>query len=507
MSLSRRKLINISASAALLLPLSGVASSNGKKTSSKDKLDIFVIYGQSNALGFAGLDEGFKEDDLVKIIGGSYYYFLGEIRPLVHYIPSVNSGVSSGSAWSQFSNTYKQMTGRSCLFIQCSRGSTHIELLSPPSNNYKRMVAATKDAISILGKNASGRVYCLFHQGEADQLLETDKERYKELLLSIGHGMKNDLSLNKFFLFKVASPTRRKEEYITAIQSAQEEVCKSDDLFVMAFSGCPSFNHENLLLGSDGTHYSIFGYNVMGQVSAENVAENINTITTITNDEIKKYGALSLNPRYEWKMIAASFIIIDDEFRILTNSYPERNSGMYSTSNVIKYKLSDDSIIIKPAFYIEKILSASASFKSNEKSISASLSVDVIKGGNIFINCICNISFDIKVGDNNIYKPFSDEVFNGISEIIKLCSVGESNEIIIEHPPTGMNPNVLIRDTGRYDMSLGYRIKTVNNKKISIKPYVSSVGDRIGITLLNCELPFGKLKLIDSIVSFQVIAA
>lgn len=507
MSVTRRNLIKFAAPAALLLPVAGIANSNNKTNDVENKLDVFIIYGQSNALGFAGLDDGFIESNLVKINSGSYYYFGGEIRPLVHYMPSVNTGVSSGSAWSQFSNTYKQLTGRSCLFVQCARGSTFIEYLIPGTNNYERMVSASRDAVSIIGSEKLGKIYCLYHQGEADQLLETKKEKYKEMLLSLGKGMKSDLGIDKFFVFKVAAPHGRKEECVTAIQSAQDEVCETEELFVMAYSGCPSFNIKNLLLGSDGTHYSIFGYNVMGQIGAENVAKNIDTKTTVTKDDIEKYGVLSLNPKYDWKMASASFTFNGEELKILTNLYPEHGNDLYATSNILGFDMDNKTLKVIPSFKVKNILSAQASFNHFDSSVIAKALIKCVKDSYFRISSLCDISFDIIVGDNTSYRPFSYEEFAEIDGLVTISNNEKTREIIVNHPSSGMLPNILISTQGKYDKSLGHEIKILNKNSFSIKYYLKSYGTRMCISISNCEIPIKQLKFKDMILSVQVIAA
>lgn len=508
MSVSRRDLFKLAAPAALIIPCVGLASEESSAKDRNSKLDIFIIYGQSNALGFAGLDKNFSEDNLVKINSGSYYYFDGEIRPLVHYIPSVNTGISSGSAWSQFSNTYKQITGRSCVFIQSSRGATKLEDLAPPSNNYKRMISATHDVISILGDKSSGKVYCLFHQGEADQFVGTGKSKYKEMLLSLANEMKKEVNLDRFYLFKVAAPHGRSEEEIIAIQSAQDDLCETEELIVMAFSGCPSFNNENLLLGSDNVHYSIFGYNVMGQIGAENVAKSIETKTTLTKDDIEKYGFLSLNPEYDWRVVSASFTFnSNDGFKMLSNYYPSDGAGLYALSNVVGYETKNGKLNIKPSFDFKKILSANSMFNMFDRSFTARAIMDCDKKTGINVTAYCDICFDLKIGETTVYRPFTDDIYKEIANLIQLTSVKSTGEITIKHPLSGMIPNILIGRQGMYNKSLGYDIEVHDNATFSIKPFIRTLGTRISISISNCEVPMTELRFEDMVINVQVIAA
>lgn len=505
-SFTRRDLIKIAVPTALTIPGVSIA----KKTvdnAQAGKLDVVIICGQSNALGLAGVDDNFDEGALVSIHDGSYYYFDGKIRPLNHFMPSINLGVSSGSSWSQFSNTYKQITGRGCIFIQCSRGSTPLAELSPPSLNYKRMVEESKKLISILGKKKIGNVFSVFHQGEADQIADTPKEIYKEMLIGLGVSMQKEIGISKFFIFKVGDPQLRSQESIAAIQAAQEEVCKEQDLFIMAFSGCSSFKRDNLLLGSDGVHYSIYGYNLMGQIGAENVALNLETKSTITKDDVDTYGALSLTASYDWRYVAATFGVDGGKTRLLSNIYPEHNEGLYATSHIIDVEISDDMIKAIPSFPISKILSKNVSAECLEPSITLHPVITVKKSEPIEIRCRFDVSFDVQVGSAGVFRYASGEIIDALRDIVTIENDNSTGYLKVTHPKTSNAPDVYSSGPGKYRKYGDFNIQYIDDRTFIIMPSRQSTGSRFCIRMTGCEMDLQKPMFDGLLISFDVIAA
>ncbi|WP_230350904.1 sialate O-acetylesterase [Lelliottia sp. WAP21] len=506
MSFSRRDVFKIAVPAALSLPAVGLAKSH-KSNVRGGKLDIIIIYGQSNALGLAGIDDNFKESSLVKINDGSYYYFDGEVKPLTHYLPSVNMGMSSGSPWSQFSNTYKQITGRGCVFIQCARGSTPLADLAPPSMNYKRMVEESNKLISILGKNSIDNIFTVFHQGEADQIANTPKKVYKDMLVSLGLSMQKDIGISKFFVFKVGEPQKRSQESISAIQSAQDEICKEQELFIMAFSGCSSFKRENLLMGSDGVHYSIYGYNLMGQIGAENVASNIETRTTITKDDVGTYGALSLTASYDWRYVAATFGVDGGKMRLLSNIYPEHNEGLYATSHIIDFDISDNIIKATPSFPLSKILSKNVSAECSEPSITLHPVLKVNKAGPVEIRCRFDVSFDVQVGSHGVFRYASGEIIEALRDIVTIESDDSTGYLKVTHPKTSKAPEVYSSGPGKNRRYGDFNIQQVDDKTFIIMPGRQATGSRFCVKISDCEMDLSKSSFDNLLISFDVIAA
>lgn len=505
-SLTRRDIIKIAVPAALTLPAVSVAKKDVDNVRT-DKLDIVIIYGQSNALGLAGVDKNFAESELVRIQDGSYYYFSGQIRPLTHYMPSINLGISSGSCWSQFSNTYKQITGRGCIFIQCARGSTSLVDLAPPSMNYNRMVEESRNLLSIVGKDKIGHIFTVFHQGEADQIEKTPKKFYKETLINLGLAMQKDIGISKFFLFKVGDPQLRTQESISLIQSAQEEICKEQELFVMAFSGCSAFKRENLLLGSDGVHYSIYGYNLMGQIGAENVASNIETKTTITKDDVSTYGSLSLTSSYDWKYIAASFCFGGGGLKLLSNNYPAHNDGLYATSHIIDVECSGNIIKATPSFPLSKILSKNASAECSEPSVTLHPLLKVEKDRPIEISCVFDVSFDVQIGSENVFRYASNEPNEALDGKIKVESDNVTGYLKIIHPKTYKAPDVYSSGADRKSMHGAFNIQHIDSESFVIMPVKQPTGSRFCIKLSGCEMDLSRSNFANMLMSFDIIAA
>ena len=103
--------------------------------------DLFVIYGQSNALGFAGTTEGRGD------IPDDCYYWTNRVgtptwNVLVHDMMYVQPGASNstGNAWIEFAREYKKRTGRGVLYLPAAFGGKSLAELSYRTTYYDRLL-------------------------------------------------------------------------------------------------------------------------------------------------------------------------------------------------------------------------------------------------------------------------------------------------------------------------------------------------------------------------------
>ncbi|HAW0602353.1 TPA: hypothetical protein JLJ79_000061 [Escherichia coli] len=240
---------------------------------SQDVYDIIVTYGQSNSTGEAALSgntSGFPAP-LPKSL--MYDFTDGTIKPIIQNMVSSSGAVSSGHAWGEFANEWYRLSGRGSIVVHCGRGATSIAQLSKaPTGDgyYELLVSAVNNTVAQMSTQGLtlGKIYVLFHQGEADQLAETPFATYRSLFVSLIDDLTNDIPLARFANCTVGCPKNRQEYTWQTIQNAQRYVVNGRDIAVTAFDGCPSFLTRDGNVGTEGIHYTQKGYNTMGAGAA-----------------------------------------------------------------------------------------------------------------------------------------------------------------------------------------------------------------------------------------------
>ncbi|WP_323935501.1 sialate O-acetylesterase [Aeromonas caviae] len=264
-----------------------------------DGYDVFVIYGQSNAVGYAAGTDGFP------VVNSRAKYWNYQTKRLENIIPGMklSSGeVSTGHAWAAFANEYIRATGRRVIIIPCAKGGTAISNLAKGTSPYSAMatsIANFEAYASANGLNILSRSLC-FHQGETDMSDGTSHNSYISLLDNLLRDIRTDFSVEKTFIWRCGCPQNRTEESWYAIQSAQDYICQSYDWAVMAFGGCGAFTLGNGLL-REGVHYTQNGYNVMGLHGARAAAESLMERNPSSKAELDMYGKLLTSPDQIWR--------------------------------------------------------------------------------------------------------------------------------------------------------------------------------------------------------------
>ena len=327
--------------------------------------DVFIIYGQSNAVGFAGADSGFSPVDLVALNEKSLYWDGSSVMPATHYMTHASGDVSTGSAWDQFANTYIERTGRGVVLIPCAKAGVPISELQKGGVYYANMKSYVDGFYSKIPELEFqiGDKYIVFHHGEQDQLLNTSREIYQDQLSSLIDDSIGDFSLRKFYVFMVGCPITRQQSTWQQIQNAQSFIANTKKSAEMASLSCPSFNRSNLLLGSDGTHYSISGYNLMGDSGASFIAIDIKNKTRITVASEERYSKESLIGQNPWDRIAATLsMVLSGGVYSLTVNTSNNTSNLYRSSNItgVSYDSSINAYLINCSTKISSLINMSA---------------------------------------------------------------------------------------------------------------------------------------------------
>ena len=255
-----------------------------------NKCDIVLVYGQSNAVGFAGQPGVPAVDNYATPapLSGAYNYdpatdSIVTISNTMNHLNYIDEGTASrGNAWTAFANEWISLTGRKCVVVNGARGGTSISQLSRgagvgPKDYYQIMVdgnRSARDAMQRQGLEA-GNTYLVFHQGETDMTLGTTFEAYKASLRQLFIDLKSDIpQLSKIGVCIVGCPSSRNQFDWDRIQSAQWQAVDNNENASVIYDGCPSFDlYSKQYNAADQTHYSQRGYNQMGKGAATGLFE------------------------------------------------------------------------------------------------------------------------------------------------------------------------------------------------------------------------------------------
>lgn len=321
--------------------------------------DVFVVYGQSNAIGFAGADNGFSSADFVTLSDKAYYWDGAKIAPLTHYMKHSSGDVSTGSAWDQFALRYTSLTGRGVVFIPCAKAGVSITELSKGGSNYTNAKGYIDSFNAFDSDLELGERYIVFHQGEQDQLSAMDRDTYQTNLSALISNMLSDFDSSNFYIIKVGCPITRSERLWNSVQNAQELLATTLNDCRMATRICTSFNRSNLLLGSDTTHYSIKGYNLMGDDAACNIAHDVMNKTRVSNYGSESYSALMLPGQLAWNSLSA-YVTMESSgggssFVINTSNNTNGNHRVSNFTDII-YNSTLKTFLLKSSARISSVL-------------------------------------------------------------------------------------------------------------------------------------------------------
>jgi hypothetical protein len=310
-------------------------------------LDVFVIYGQSNANGSASNTPGRET-----IVDAARYWSRSaqSLEPLNYTIESATTLAinSTGHAWGAFANRYYELTGRKMVFVPGACGGKSIAELSKTTGDgiYEACLTEYDKAISAitLEGHEIGNQYVLFHQGETDQSDGTTWDDYFDALVALIDDFQSDFDIDGFCLATVGNPTSRNEADWHRIRTAQEYACDRDSGASVVFDGWKYFNETNGLLRSDGTHATQYGYNVMGAAMAEGVArlQKNGSVTGGDKDHFHAYMADTVSTN-RVKHISGVIQLTDEGATL----YTRENNSVFISSNITGVSLTSTELIIE----------------------------------------------------------------------------------------------------------------------------------------------------------------
>lgn len=269
-----------------------------------DEVDILVVYGQSNARGYAANSPGAPEylEPLARVWNGT------EFIALTSYTPTATDGISTGSAWAAFGNEYCKTTSRQLAIVNGGRGSQSLSELQKGTANYDDLLAwvnGAKSAIVDEG-NSLGNVVVAFNQGERDSQLKTTPAAYTALLAQLWTDMKADFGASFMGIFTVGYYADSNVVWGQAIQTAQRLFARNNVDAFLAYDYLGCFGSHNKLK-VDGVHYNQRGYNIMGREGAQRFVSLLfpDTDAPATDQLIERFGRISAQQSQAWNMHAA----------------------------------------------------------------------------------------------------------------------------------------------------------------------------------------------------------
>jgi len=157
--------------------------------------DIFIIAGQSNAMGAGTNNQSYSHATLKAYLLGNDYKLKDMTDPTdvnTNQVDAVSSdGSAAGSPWPLLAASLLAGRKRACVFIPCAKSGSAITNWLPGADHQDR---STLYGSMVYRGLQTGRVKAvLWHQGEADALAAMSQATYNGHLDAIANAIKEDL--------------------------------------------------------------------------------------------------------------------------------------------------------------------------------------------------------------------------------------------------------------------------------------------------------------------------
>lgn len=413
-----------------------------KYAEAPDVYDLFITYGQSNSLGEAGLSgdtSGFPAP-LERSL--KYDFADGTIKPINQSMVSSTGEASTGHAWGEFTNEWYRQSGRGSVVVQCGRGARNITDLSKGGGaTYTALVTAVASAkqAMISAGLTMGKVYVLFHQGEADMSEGTTFNQYRDRLITLISDLKADVQMDLFCNFTVGCPGNRSETSWAGIQNAQQWVCSVTPNAVTVFNGCPSFLYgkNTVNVNTDGgVHYTQSAYNTMGREGARGlwsiVQGGASNLTTAELELYKNEAAQWARTKY-----AAGSIRHDGSSWVLDTRGSARTEG-WRVANLHRPVINGKNLQIEVADVATAWFSVDATVSRSYAGRSVRAVAEPQKIGNAYtlqVSLFCDLDFLVNTTTGEVRygrPPATGDMPNWMASGISI-SVVNAGEVEITH--------------------------------------------------------------------------
>lgn len=255
------------------------------------KTDIIIFGGQSN---MQGQTECLSENERVEN-AFEYKFLTNELVPLQNpvgecirydglegqkYMHGINpytwleEHALGGACYGHtnlvpaFVRAYIKETGASVVAVHTAKGSTQASQWLPDTENYRVLKEKVQGAV----KKASvefeiEHIYFVWLQGESDALSSNTKKNYKNQLREIFASLR-ELGVERFGIIRVGRFAN--DDRDLEIISAQDEICESDEFFVMLTKIAVELNEkEDMMNPQCAGHFSAKGLETLGTAAGK----------------------------------------------------------------------------------------------------------------------------------------------------------------------------------------------------------------------------------------------
>ncbi|OGG56266.1 hypothetical protein A2680_00600, partial [Candidatus Kaiserbacteria bacterium RIFCSPHIGHO2_01_FULL_55_37] len=251
-------------------------------------IDVFLVAGQSNAVGYPGSSAGSPAVPT----GKALQYYNGAIS-------NANDPVGNaqfGSAWPAFGSAYYAAAGRRIAFVPTAvGGSGQLATSDTGTGNWSQtgsLFTSSTNKLDAAMTALGGAGYTptfkgvLWSQGENDAIkinggTVTANDYQAGLTSMIARYRARYGSAMPFYIFQTGTSPTESDAGYAAVRNAQAQVDTGDPLTWLVFGGAYGFANRGLM--ADTYHYKQTGYNEMGTTGAQNVVAGTSAApTTVT---------------------------------------------------------------------------------------------------------------------------------------------------------------------------------------------------------------------------------
>ena len=236
-----------------------------------EKMDVFLLIGQSNARGVGNPNES-------EIPNENCFEYLqnGEV---INMRCVLEASEGDGTIVPAFSNNWNKLTGNKVCFIHEAKDGSRIKNWNHDANQFlDDAIDKFNKGIEKISKNYEVvNKYVIWIQGESDAKYGSDVLYYKESLKTIANRLKVECNIDKMFVSLTGYWLGHKDYFIRTrrIAAAQEIACNECDILCVASKRAMSYHDENLVI--DDVHYSQEGLNILGRDLSNNIFKYQNT--------------------------------------------------------------------------------------------------------------------------------------------------------------------------------------------------------------------------------------
>lgn len=413
------------------LPLSEVLFKKVNKRERYDtsEVDLFIVYGQSNILGYANsnaFDYARSEQD-----PNAVRWDGTKLSPMFWQMPSSSGDVSSGNAWTAFTKRYGELTNRKAVIIPCAKGETAIADLSKGTAPYTDMLSWVNGCKSYLSSNgySVGRISVLFAQGETDVVNGTTRSSYLTSAGQLWADLKSDTGAEVLIISSLGSTETQGEAKCNYIRLAQYQWAKTNPDVIIGFDNAKAFTQENSLLRSDGVHYTLRGYHLMGLGLADSAFEYYEGKTTPElNVLLNNYGKAESVGNKLRKMISFTIQKVSGTWSLI-------DSSQFNNTCALALTDSTNELLIDVGFPISNVTNVNASFNfiGNRAGCYARLNWS---GEQISIKFEMNVNLNVNMATRQVFVYGNDAA--SLSGKFSFASSGTGEGLLTTPVSTGL---------------------------------------------------------------------